>query len=76
MLNNTYIMYFCRLDKDQFLRRTVNEFIKSDDDEKFDQDYYEFEGMNYDHSIQNFYNIVNIAQNVSNIHIILECYQE
>ena len=73
MLNNTY---FCRLDKDQFLRRTVNEFIKSDDDEKFDQDYYEFEGMNYDHSIQNFYNIVNIAQNVSNIHIILECYQE
>ena len=69
-------MYFCRLDKDQFLRRTVNEFIKSDDDEKFDQDYYEFEGMNYDHSIQNFYNIVNIAQTVSNIHIILECFQE
>ena len=54
----------------------MNEFIKSDDDEKFDQDYYEFEGMNYDHSIKNFYNIVNIAQNVSNIHIILECYQE
>ena len=37
---------YCRLDKDQFLRRTVNEFIKSDDDEKFDQDYYEFEGIN------------------------------
>ena len=69
-------MYFYRLDKDQFLRRTVNEFIKSDDDEKFDQDYYEFEGINYDHSIQNIYNIVNIAQKVSNIYIILECYQE
>ena len=69
-------MYFCRLDKDQFLRRTVNEFIKTDDDEKFDQDYYEFEGMNYDHSVQSFYNIVNIAQKVSNIYIILKCYQE
>ena len=68
-------MYFGRLDKDQFLRRTVNEFIKTDDDEKFDQDYYEFEGMNYDHSLQSFHKTGNIAKKVSNIYIIVYiCY--